>query len=457
MRRSRFPGRLKMKRFFRCLLWFFVGFFLAVCAGFAFADAPVMKYYAGVVNNVAVGDSEDAACRAYWGMWGPSGVTFDHAGHMSDSYPNVNCWGKDSKGNYVSSGSWSNPAPVCAIAGGAPFFNSGWYYPDAIGQCGSLPKTDCSTKKGQTYTGFSSDISKFPNIGCIDKCEVISTSIKPGFGGSDGGSGGVGLWVEGYVGSYTFSGNAGNCQTATPSSTPPNALGQQGNCPPGQVYQGTINGKPYCGPPTSNNPYQEKTGTTTTTTNSDGSSSTKTDSQTTKCDGTNCTTTDSSSTSNTGADGGTTITLNPGTSTTTSQDSFCSQHPTAAACGGGGGSDTPDICKDNPNILACQQAANGASVDDIYQKKGKTFSDVLDNFKNSVMSSQLGTAFTGYLNVSAMSGSCPDMTLNMPGFGVSSTFLNDIFCGSMFYNILQGCGTVILALASFVAFKWAVL
>lgn len=438
-----------MKRFFRCLIWFSVGFFLAVGAGFAFGSVPSVNgfyaYSTGGLTESSCFPTAQQACDA-------AAAAYKDTGVLSGSAPQYTCKIPKSGGS-----SLVGPCgPICPVnstySSGSCICNSG--YDEKNGTC--VPHVeDCSKYKGQTYTGFSSNLSDFPNIGCKNTCELVSTSVTPGFGGADGGSGGVGLWYQGYVGNYTYSGKAGACQGTTPNSPVPDALGKQGNCPAGQVYQGTINGKPYCGPPTSDKPYQDRTGTTTTTTNSDGSSTTKTDTQTTKCDGTNCTTSDSSSTSNTGTDGGTTVFNSPTNTTTTSQNSYCSQHPTASACGGGG--DTPDICKDNPNILACQQAANGASVDDIYQKKGKTFSDVLGNFKNSVLSSQLGAAFTGYLNVSAMSGSCPDMTLNMPGFGVSSTLLNDIFCGSMFYNILQGCGGVILALASFVAFKWAFL
>lgn len=117
---------------------------------------------------------------------------------------------------------------------------------------------------------------------------------------------------------------------------------------------------------------------------------------------------------------------------------------------GNGDGDGDGAC--DPTLNFC----GGPGTDGLYTKKEKTFQSVLTAFKDQIAGSAIGTATTGFFNVSTPGGSCPGWSVAVPFLNVT---LNgaEIFCSGAILNAMTGAGYVLLALATFIAFTWAFL
>lgn len=101
----------------------------------------------------------------------------------------------------------------------------------------------------------------------------------------------------------------------------------------------------------------------------------------------------------------------------------------------------------------CEEGGTPAEIGDIYEKKDKTFGDVLGGFQQKVSEAPFVAAASGFFTVNA-SGSCPIWSRTVPLLG---TITIDHFCSSTALYWLGIAGYAILALASFTAFRWAFL
>lgn len=106
----------------------------------------------------------------------------------------------------------------------------------------------------------------------------------------------------------------------------------------------------------------------------------------------------------------------------------------------------------DPTLHFC----GGPATDKLYTKKEKTMESVFQQFKTTISGSGLGSATTGFFNVSAPGGSCPSWSVQVPYLNVTLSGA-DIFCGGAILAALQGAGAVMLALATYIAFTWAFL
>lgn len=186
---------------------------------------------------------------------------------------------------------------------------------------------------------------------------------------------------------------------------------------------------------------------TQTKTNADGSKTTTntTTTRTTTVTGTNdrtnpvvgqTTTTTTTATTVTNADGSTTTTTEtttdrapPQTGTNTNQQQKDQTQPTTATLV------SPDI--------------------KLYDKKTKTFGDVLNAFRNTIRASAIGAGVQEFFTVSA-SGSCPQWVVPQTDW-TPSIALGPIFCSSSASLVYQIAGYAVLAAAAFAAFAIAFL
>lgn len=91
----------------------------------------------------------------------------------------------------------------------------------------------------------------------------------------------------------------------------------------------------------------------------------------------------------------------------------------------------------------------------LYEKKGKTFSDVMNTFKNTVQSAPFFQFSTNFFQVS-MGGSCGGLSATIPYLNTTIS-LDDAICGANAQMILAIAGAVVFAIAAFAAFKIAIL
>ncbi|WP_247539179.1 hypothetical protein [Ralstonia pseudosolanacearum] len=139
------------------------------------------------------------------------------------------------------------------------------------------------------------------------------------------------------------------------------------------------------------------------------------------------TTTTTTTSSTTNADGSTTSTTTTTTTTTPSSDSTDDQAATFAG---------PDIS--------------------LYKAKTKTFADVLSAFRGRVATMAWYTASVGFFNVSISGGSCPHWVV--PATAWSKPLdASPYFCGSTATTLYSMCGTVVLIVAAWAAFRIAFL
>lgn len=98
----------------------------------------------------------------------------------------------------------------------------------------------------------------------------------------------------------------------------------------------------------------------------------------------------------------------------------------------------------------------GPTTTGIYTKKTKTVESVMTTFKDGVIASPIGSAITGFFNVTVSSGSCPDWSVDVP---VLATRLDigQHFCTANAIAMMELAGNVLLIGFSIVAFRWAIL
>lgn len=180
-----------------------------------------------------------------------------------------------------------------------------------------------------------------------------------------------------------------------------------------------------------------------TKTNPDGSSSTTT--TITTCTGAgSCSST--TTINNTGAGGGSGPGAVPGQAgpvgTTTQQTDTKADE----------GTPDPEGC--DPTKQMC--SAPGTSG--LYTKKTETMAGPLTRFAEGVRNSTMGSNATGFFSVTVPTGSCPDWSasVNVLGgtFGVD---MRPVFCSQTALSMMNVIGTVLMAVAAFAAFKWAIL
>ncbi len=121
--------------------------------------------------------------------------------------------------------------------------------------------------------------------------------------------------------------------------------------------------------------------------------------------------------------------------------------------GGGGNDDNPDDSDPNPE---CEPTANtNCGSNDFYDANNwdeKNFGTVLTAFQDRVLSSQVGTATANFFTITT-SGTCEVWSVTTSAFTV--TF--DQHCSQIMQSIFPFVSAVIIALASFVAFRWSFL
>lgn len=121
---------------------------------------------------------------------------------------------------------------------------------------------------------------------------------------------------------------------------------------------------------------------------------------------------------------------------------------TSSSSGNGSGGDgTCDPKKD-----MCGSPGTGG----LYTKKSKTVASVVGDFKNGVMSSGIGAAATGFFTVTVPGGACPSWVVNVAYLN-TSVDLSQYFCTATALSMMNLVGSVLLFVAGFVGFRWAIL
>lgn len=134
-----------------------------------------------------------------------------------------------------------------------------------------------------------------------------------------------------------------------------------------------------------------------------------------------------------------------GTSTSSGTESTNSSGTGTAADGEGDGACDPtkDFC-------------GGPGTSGLYEKKSKTVASVVGDFKTGIMSSGIGSAMTGFFTVSTPGGSCPSWVVDV-AFLNTTLNLSQYFCTATAISMMQLVGAVLMFVAAFVGFRWAIL
>lgn len=92
----------------------------------------------------------------------------------------------------------------------------------------------------------------------------------------------------------------------------------------------------------------------------------------------------------------------------------------------------------------------------LYEKKSVTVQGVLTTFSNGVKATPAGAAMTSFFTLSTPGGACPNWQVAVPLLNVTVN-LSQYFCTQEAINMMNLVGAVLLAVASFVGFRWAIL
>lgn len=360
---------------------------------------------------------------------------------------------------------------------------TGWHYqiptwqacqdgtpPDSQGQCAAEPEkcpmydgTDKTTQAKPSNCQCPSGTEWQPFTGCRKKCEIpanqeiVSTSsyVIPKFTSSAdapcvgncqvfASEGGTVLKNGSVLGGATSTGWAcagtgeGTAQRSpAPKDTTPvdETKIHDPVCADGEGVGTSASGKVLCippGTPDTSTPVVKKS--TKTETFSDNT--TKTTTEVITID------------PNTSASSTVTIVIGTGgqsgTGTTTSVRNESGSGGTSGNGSGEGSCDpTKDFC-------------GGPGTSGLYTKKTKTVAGVVGDFKNGVMSSGIGSAATGFFNVTTPSGGCPNWVVEVPYLNVTLN-VSQYFCTAAAISMMNLVGAVLLFVASFVGFRWAIL
>lgn len=101
-------------------------------------------------------------------------------------------------------------------------------------------------------------------------------------------------------------------------------------------------------------------------------------------------------------------------------------------------------------------AAFNPPAGDLYQKKDKTFADVLGRFQTSIMAAPWMKAATGFFNVSIGAGSCPQWSVPASHW-TPALDATPYFCGPVAMTLYQLGGVIVMAVAAWAAFRIAFL
>lgn len=274
---------------------------------------------------------------------------------------------------------------------------------------------------------------------------------------------GVGLCRTGYTvttqtnGGYCDYGNGGSPSTPMPDGEP-----NDNPCPSGHGVASAANGFLRCLP--------QGTGT------SEGGSSggdktevkppnggppvvtedkkTETKTYTTCVESGSCTTTTVTTITNNQTGEKTTSTKE----STTSKSEFCAKNPKDNACTGAGevqpdgsiGDGSAGNC--DPKVEMCGSPGTG----DLYEKKDKTFTTVLQSFSNDFKATPAVSAMTGFFTVNLAAGGCPNWQTTVDYLNVTIN-LSQYFCTSTATTMMNVAGAVLMIIAAFVGFRWAIL
>jgi hypothetical protein len=234
------------------------------------------------------------------------------------------------------------------------------------------------------------------------------------------------------VGVIVFTGQT--CAAGTPSVATASDPNIQQTCGAGQTAVTGANGFFRCyadsnSPPASAVPTtttQTTTGTTTTTDQTTGASSVTT-------------TTTVSETVTTGGGGAAATTTTPADPLT----DYCAQTPSA------------EVCKEGqPSGTVTTPSVDGLYDGQLNATGHQTVSDVVGTFKNRVLAAPVGSAVSGFFNVTVASGTCPVWSADVPMFGVLTM---DAYCAPWFLDLLPLIKSLIMIVFSVAAFRIAVL
>ena len=300
------------------------------------------------------------------------------------------------------------------------------------GQCGDCPEGD-TIHQGTPYSGAGD----MPDKLCIAGCKYHRQGLGIGVG-----SGASGFWYadagkktgeDCFATATAPDGDAKKPVTEAAKNSP------EASCVAAGKGYGTVNGVVLCVEPTTT--QGEKVKTVTQKDVNGGVTSQET------------TTTETTSTNSEGVVTRTTTVTKPDGSKTITSTTGPSGTAAGAGGGSGGGSGAGGGACD-PATQKCQGLGDG----DLYGKKTKTFDDVLTAFSNSIKTSAIGTASTGFFTVSVGGGGCPSWSGNIDFMGTSVPVnIGEIFCSPGAESMLSIAAAVLLILAAFVGFKWAVL
>ncbi len=199
--------------------------------------------------------------------------------------------------------------------------------------------------------------------------------------------------------------------------------------------------------------------TTVTTTNSDGTKTVKTVKDTSYEQTPKTVQTHNSTTNNytnnttssiTGSNTTTTITnYNSSGSETGSSTSSSNSGNGSGEASGDSDQDSQSFCEERPNSVECKSYESAGSL---YESSGKTFDNVLSDFTSGVANSEVMTAGSGFFQITA-AAPCPVWSANL-------WFVNIVIdqqCSSSFASALYLVSKILLACATFLAFRFAFL
>jgi hypothetical protein len=166
--------------------------------------------------------------------------------------------------------------------------------------------------------------------------------------------------------------------------------------------------------------------------------------------------TQESTTTTTGTQTGTATTNPDGSQTTTTTTTQTSTGTTSITLDTGGLAQESTALNtlDELKKLTQGQAFGGASGESLYEPGGKTYAGILAAFKDRVTASPIASAGSGFFTIT-LSGSCPIWVL--PQTALTPAIPIDMQCSDMMNDIWPLISAVVIAAASFMAFRWAFL
>ena len=385
----------------------------------------------------------------------------------------------------VGGGTFDSYAGACGQYGGEPQYNGCWnWYPDQPGygyfsayyavsyvcpagfqrigdaeQSGEFgrryalcqPDPKCP-ESGASFSG--SGKYKFSGSGTFcspDGCTVMFSGTWPTGKDAQGGLYGTGSLQ------YVGGGNKGECTGASAPSQLPDSTPTDSTSPPCKAGEGVLtssSGKVACVPPGTPGSSPPKVGTKTSVEEfPDGSK--RTTETTTTCTGDACSSTTKVTNTpgqSSGGGSGTGTGTDPGTAPQSGPPGTTTKTTDTTAANGGSADKQAEGC--DPSKDFC----GAPDVGELYSKKAETFQGPLERFATGVRTSMVATGATNFFNVTIPSGSCPRWagSFGVMG-GTIAVDMTPIFCSDTAQRVMQIIGSVLMVVAAFAAFRWAIL